>query len=248
MTDQISVVPSRLMPEVSAQLAQEVARFLRWGYLVVENALTDEQVQTVRIALADSFARKKTEFIHQLLEEDDRFAFLIDNPPVLSRIKAILGECIQLHSCTARMTKPGTPDQGWHRDGPWPVNAEGTPYGSIPGQINCGYYVDALTEANGPILVVPGSHRVPFRPPDGPVRFPDEQVIFAKPGHAVLFDGWLYHSGGANRSEQTRSVALMCYQNAWMKSRESFSGERVVRLREQGGPERKLLLGAVASW
>ena len=72
-------------------------------------------------------------------------------------MKAILGECVQLHSATARVTLPGEKDQNWHRDVPWPVAPEGTPYGAIPGQINCGYYLDELSEENGPIVIVPGS-------------------------------------------------------------------------------------------
>ena len=40
----------------------------------------------------------------------------------------------------------------------------------------------------------------------------------------------------------------MCYQNAWMKSREPFNGPRVTKLREEGSPERKLLLGSIGSW
>ena len=40
----------------------------------------------------------------------------------------------------------------------------------------------------------------------------------------------------------------MCYQNAWMKSREPFNGPRVTKLREHGTPVQKLLLGAVPSW
>ena len=148
------------------------------------------------------------------LEEDDRFAFLLDNPPVLTRMTAILGNCVQLHSATARVTEPGTPDQDWHRDGPWPMDPDGTPIGSIPAQINCGYYLDELTPDNGPIAIVPGSQRAPFRPPKGHPEFPDQLVVLAKPGQAVMFSGWIYHRGVANRSDSTRRVCLMCYQNA----------------------------------
>ena len=40
----------------------------------------------------------------------------------------------------------------------------------------------------------------------------------------------------------------MCYQNAWMKSRETFDGPRVTALREKGTKEQKLLLGAIDRW
>ncbi|HRW11357.1 MAG TPA: phytanoyl-CoA dioxygenase family protein, partial [Caldilineaceae bacterium] len=144
-----SVIPSRLNPTVTPELQQEVDFFLKWGYLVVDDAVTADQVDLLRAALDETFARHQSQFTHQLLEEDDRFAFLLDNPKILVRMKAILGNCVQLHSATARVTTPGAPDQDWHRDGPWPVDPDGTPFGSIPGQINCGYYLDELTMENG---------------------------------------------------------------------------------------------------
>ena len=244
----MSIIPAQMNPDLTPDLEREVAFFLKWGYLVVENALTPAQLEDLRNALDETFDRLKTQFTGELLEQDERFGFLIDNPPVLKRIKAILGNCIQLHSATSRVTHPGEPDQNWHRDGPWPMDPNGTPYGSLPGQINCGYYLDEITMENGPIVIVPGSQRALFKPPEGHPRFPDEKYILVQPGQVVLFDGWIYHRGAANKSQQRRRVCLMCYQNAWMKSREPFDGPRVTKLREEGSPERKLLLGGIPKW
>ena len=243
-----SIVPQHLNPELDAQLEREVAFFNQWGYMVVENAIDDSLIEDLRQALDICFERKDGQFIHQLLEEDERFLFLLDHRPVLRRMKAILGNCIQLHSATARVTETGEEDQNWHRDGPWPIAPCGTAYGSLPAQINCGYYLDEVTQENGPIAIVPGSHRAPFRPPEGHPRFPDEKLLMAKPGQAVIFDGWLYHRGVANRSNERRRVCLMCYQNAWMKSREPFDGPVAKELKEKGTDEQKLLMGAVAKW
>ena len=248
MSDNKSIVPSQLNPELSPQMRQEVDFFSKWGYLVVENALSEEQLESLRSAFDEMYERHDVGFVHQLLEEDERFAFLLDNPPVIERMQAILGTCVQLHSATSRLTQPGEEDQKWHRDGPWPVDPEGTPFGGVPGQINCGYYLDEITMENGPIVIVPGSHRALFRPPEGHPKFPDEKYVLAKPRQAVFFSGWLYHRGAANRSEQRRRVCLMCYQNAWMKSREPFDGPRVTEIKENGTPLQKLLLGGVPSW
>ena len=243
-----SIIPQVMNPVLSPQLERDVQFFLKWGYLIVENAISQDQVEILRAALDETFDRVGEMFTHALLEEDDRFAFLLDNPPVLQRMQAILGNCVQLHSATARVTGPGTPDQDWHRDMPWPVDPEGTPYGSVPAQINCGYYLDELTMENGPITVVPGSQRALFKPPQGHPRFPDELVILAQPGQAIMFDGWIYHRGMANTSATQRRVCLMCYQNAWIKSRESFDGPRVAAMREKGTPEQRLLLGEIPKW
>ena len=207
-------------------------------------------MKSLRDALDETYGRTPggEQFIHELLEEDRRFEFLLDHPPVLARMKAILGNCIQLHSATARVTEGRVKDQLWHRDGPWPVDPAGTPYGSKPAQINCGYYLDELTEENGAIALVRGSHLKVEKPQANSDQHEDEVRIHAKPGQAIMFDGWIYHRGVANVSGVRRRTCLMCYQNAWMKSRESFSGATATRLREHGSDEQKLLMGGVQKW
>ena len=142
-----------------------------WGTWSSMTRSPPEQVEVLREAMddADSCATfgwngepnpgPYGSLFRELLEEDDRFAFLLDHPPVLTRMKAILGNAVQLHSATGRVTPPGTPEQNWHRDGPWPQDPDGTPFGSIPGQVNCGYYLNELTMENGAIVILPGSHR-----------------------------------------------------------------------------------------
>jgi hypothetical protein len=240
--------PQHLNPRLSADVERDVSFFRKWGYLIVENAITTGQIEALRTALDRTSQRHEAQFIGELLEEDEGFAFLLDNPPVLTRMQAILGTCVQLHSATARVTEPGAENQNWHRDVPWPVDPDGTPYGATPGQINCGYYLDELTMENGPVVIVPGSHRVPFRPPEGYPRFPEELYVLAQPGQAVMFDGCLYHRGAANTSAQRRRTCLMCYQPAWMKSREAFDGPFAQRLRATGTDEQKMLLGAIEKW
>ncbi len=147
MSESEPIVPTVLNSQLSAELQSEVDFFLKWGYLIIDDVLTEKQLDTLRVALDETYEGidDEKQFVGELLEQDERFGFLIDNPPVLERIKAILGNCVQLHSATSRVTKPGATDQDWHRDGPWPVDPRGTPYGSLPGQINCGYFLDELT-------------------------------------------------------------------------------------------------------
>jgi ectoine hydroxylase-related dioxygenase (phytanoyl-CoA dioxygenase family) len=256
-----SFVPTTMNPDLSPEQEREVAFFVKWGYLIIEDAISGQQVESLKAALNRAYERKMSQgeaipndhlsdkmFIHQLLEEDEAFVFLLDNPPVIARMQAILGNCLQLHSATARVTEGGEKDQDWHRDGPWPMDPAGTPYGSMPGQINCGYFLDETTDENGPIVILPGSQRALFKPPEGHAEFPDEKRVYAKPGQAVLFDGWLYHRGAANRSASRRRVCLMCYQNARMKSREPFDGPTARRLQDEGTDLQKLLMGGQFSW
>ena len=63
-----------------------------------------------------------------------------------------------------------------------------------------------------------------------------------------MIDGWIFHRGLANQSQERRRGCYMCYQNAWMKSRESFDGPRVCMLQESGTPDQQLLLGSIQRW
>ena len=40
----------------------------------------------------------------------------------------------------------------------------------------------------------------------------------------------------------------MCYQNAWMKSRETFDGPIISKIKKSGNNLQKLLLGSVDKW
>ena len=145
--------PSQLNVDVSPEVESDVAFFKRWGYLVVEDAIQESEIEDLRRGLDNLFSIKKEQFIHELLEEGECFTRLLENSKILKRMQAILGSCIQLHSATGRVVVPGAEDQNWHRDVPWPVSTEGTPYGALPGQINCGYYLDELTDERGPTMV-----------------------------------------------------------------------------------------------
>ena len=100
------IIPKHLNPILTQELKDEVNFFLKWGYLIVNNALNEKEVSTIRAAFDDTLNDKnKLNHIEVgLLEYDERFVFLLDNNPVIKRIEAILGHCIQLHSATARVT------------------------------------------------------------------------------------------------------------------------------------------------
>ena len=133
-----SIVPQRLNPELTPELEREARFFQKWGYLVVDDAITPEQVEILREALDETSARGTPgptgTMTHELLEEDDRFAFLLDNPPVLTRMKAILGNAVQLHSATGRVTKPAPPTRTGTATGPGPRTPTAPPSARSPGR------------------------------------------------------------------------------------------------------------------
>ena len=72
------------------------------------------------------------------------------------------------------------------------------------------WLLDDFTAENGATRVVPGSHRDPrplpksFRAPEA--RHPNEQLVAARAGDVLVFNGHLLHSGTRNRSDAPRRV------------------------------------------
>ena len=103
------IIPKKLNPDLDKKLEKEVNFFLKWGYLIIDKALKDNQIILLRKTFNKTFKKLKGKhhIDYNLFEYDKNFLFLLDNKPVIKRISAILGNCIQLHSASARLSSPG---------------------------------------------------------------------------------------------------------------------------------------------
>jgi ectoine hydroxylase-related dioxygenase (phytanoyl-CoA dioxygenase family) len=73
-------------------------------------------------------------------------------------------------------------------------------------------YLDAVTECNGPTLVVPGTHTLPHPEFDRAVH-PKQTAVLGPAGSVALFFATVWHRGAANTTNQPRR-ALFCYYRA----------------------------------
>ena len=64
----LSIIPAIMDPVADPDLQREVEFFMKWGYLVVEDAISTETVATLREALDDSIGHRHgaDQFTHQL--------------------------------------------------------------------------------------------------------------------------------------------------------------------------------------
>ena len=81
------IVPKNLNPILTPELKNEVNFFLKWGYLIINNALNEKQVSTIRDAFDDTLndKNKLSHIEFGLLEYDERFVTLLDNNPVIKK-------------------------------------------------------------------------------------------------------------------------------------------------------------------
>ncbi len=117
----------------------------------------------------------------------------------------MLGQDWHLSALSLRVPLPGCGHQGLHPDfeerrpeGPWQT-------------LSAMWCITAFTPENGPLRVIPGSHRVSQPPIDmlafgsGMGPHPDEVKIVASAGSVILFNSaGLWHSGTFNYSTAPR--------------------------------------------
>lgn len=202
----------------------QIAKFHEFGYLVVEDAIPQAQVEKL-LSVIDRIKEElatleqcKAVFgldIRPIIDKDDAFLDLLECPTTFPLAVRLLNHFnIQLMTSHLIMVPPDPTKRniGWHDDGGSPmIGVNGI---RAFGSLKVGYFLTDLLEPNmGALMVVPGSHRLQGRPPfaEG-ARDPIGAVeLRVKAGDAVIFQQGTFHAGAPNYSDQTRVVLYYGY-------------------------------------
>jgi hypothetical protein len=137
-----------------------------------------------------------------LVDKGEVFLECILEPRVLAYVGHVLGPSFKLSSLNAREAEPGAPAQPLH------VDAGALPDARGDWVCNTLWMLDDLTETNGALRAVPGSHRFGNRPQealaDPLLPHPDELLLTGRAGDLVVMNAHLWHGGAANRTDRPR--------------------------------------------
>ncbi len=168
--------------------------------------------------LGTTAMHRVSELYHRLLR-DER---------LLGIAEQLLGNPLYCHQYKIILKEPmGTLSLPWHQDfGPW-LHHDGMPE---PKAVSLGIYLDEVTEFNGPIMYIPGSHTrglIDFEVLDVPGTTPipslpaatvtelaaQNGVVAPKgpPGSVVIFDCCTAHASGPNLSPWPRNLIYLSY-------------------------------------
>jgi ectoine hydroxylase-related dioxygenase (phytanoyl-CoA dioxygenase family) len=210
------------------ELADHLAAMQRDGFTIVEGVLDAGEVA----ALADDVARleralaaapaanvfegTRTVRIYNLLARGARFGEVAIHPRVLPIIEGVLDRGCLASSLSSIAIGPGEVAQPLHADDqliPLPK-----PHPSII--CNTMWALTDFTAANGATRVVPGSHRAERSPqPFGePVATIAAEM---RAGSVLVFDGSIWHGGGANQTQERRLGLAMNYCAGWLRQQEN---------------------------
>ena len=226
------------LPNPSSDEKQLEADFVRWGYCLVKDAMSPDQVRTQVDRLVDQAAAERRLNVGMMTSANDR-AQLVNNlvlkgsvfrdavefkelaaqggPTVDRLLTKIMGEGFGLGCAHGSIVHTGGGLQELHIDqGGMPLPYPPFPFGSLI--IWC--YTD-FDLANGGTYVVPGSHRNA----SGATSFQDGtdllQLVNGEPGlvavcapsgTCILTDTRILHCGGRRTAPGTR-YAMRCHYN-----------------------------------
>jgi len=207
--------------------SESLEAFTRDGYVVLERViepeLVDALLETIDRVMVDAdiafgtnaFLGLRTRRIFNLLARDPHFARVPLHPAVLPLVEQVLDRQCLLSSLTAIEMHPGQEPQPLHSDD----GSIALPRPHPPLVCVALWALTDFDHANGATRLVPGSHRRDRRPAKGEQAECVEAEMRA--GSVLLYDGSLWHGGGANVSERRRVGIVVNHCAGFLRQEEN---------------------------
>jgi ectoine hydroxylase-related dioxygenase (phytanoyl-CoA dioxygenase family) len=203
-----------------------IERVRRDGFTIVENAIAPDLVDKLNVALGrlerdldakpamNSFEGHRTVRIYNLLIHGEPFDQVPIHDMVLPIVEGVLDEGCLVSSLSSIAIDPGETAQPIHADDM--VIPLDKPHRAIV--CNSMWALSDFTAANGATRVAPGTHRGP-----NPVYGAECETIAAEMarGSVLIWDGALWHGGGANTTQTRRMGLAMNYCAGFIRQQEN---------------------------
>ncbi len=212
---------------MSSQNDQHLQNIESQGYTILENVIAPDLIDALNSALdrleqelgttpgCNLFEGHHTIRIYNLLARDPVFQAVPVHPAVLPIVEGVLDRGCLVSSLSSISIDPGETAQPIHADD----TLIGLPRPHPPLVCNSMWALTDFTEKNGATRVVPGSHRFSTKPDYGthPQSIPAEMPR----GSVLVWNGSLWHGGGANLSNQRRVGIAMNYCAGFIRQQEN---------------------------
>jgi len=206
--------------------AAHVERIRRDGYTIVEKAVEPALIAALGAALArlerelgarpamNAFEGRRTVRVYNLLAHGAPFDAVPVHRQVLPIVEGVLDAGCLISSLSSIAIDPGETAQPIHADDM--VIPLDKPHRPIV--CNSIWALTDFTAANGATRLVPGSHREP-----NPQYGGDYETVAAEmaAGDVLIWDGSLWHGGGANTTDGRRLGVAMNYCAGFIRQQEN---------------------------
>ena len=208
---------SRLTP------GQQIQQLEVEGYLVLPDVLEPSLVERLKHETARLTTTTVDYSVHQRICPHLEFhggeiTRLIAHPNSIEFLKEVLGPSIVFMTYAYARSEPGHPGISLHADGQ-PYGSQIFGYeGSAPVTVRVLYYLDDLTQDVSPFRVVPRSHLSLHADANPYLRYqshPEEVMVTARAGSAVLINHRVFHGNYPNTGNRSREMLAISYRPAW---------------------------------
>ncbi|SFK79254.1 Ectoine hydroxylase-related dioxygenase, phytanoyl-CoA dioxygenase (PhyH) family [Paenibacillus sp. 1_12] len=234
---------------------EERRHFNETGYLIVENALSPEQVEALTVEVDriselkynEGHDTKKALFYTDFVKDHQLFLDLVTYEKTLPKVWGLLGWNIYMYHTHMIVTPPSGQEQsdrtfGWHQDS-GRVNMEMESHPRPRLSLKVAYFLSDLSEAGrGNFWIVPNSHLMDTMPlSEDKIGQPEGAIpVCVKPGTAVFFDRRLWHAASTNWSDVTRKVLFYGYGYRWIRRKDDMTMDGLL---EKSDPIARQMLG-----
>jgi ectoine hydroxylase-related dioxygenase (phytanoyl-CoA dioxygenase family) len=212
---------------MSNEVDDHVQRVEREGYTIVEDAIEPELVASLAGELArlerelevvpatNAFEGTKTLRIYNLLARSKVFEAVPVHAKVLPIIERVLGRGCLVSSISSVAILAGEKAQPIHTDD----QLIPLPRPHVPIVCNSMWALTDFTSENGATRLVVGTHRSEKSPQLGAAYESIPAVM--KKGSVLVWNGSMWHGGGANQTDERRVGISMNYCAGWIRQQEN---------------------------
>jgi len=210
-----------------ASTPEHIERIARDGYTLVEDAIAPDLVNRLVAAIdalhatlavapaANIFEGLHTLRIYNLLARGKVFEEVPVHERILPIVEGVLDQGCLVSSLSSITILGGEQAQPIHADD----QLIPLPKPHVPLVCNTMWALTDFTEANGATRLVPGTHTRERSPEFGE---PHETIVATmKKGSVLVFNGSVWHGGGANQTTERRIGLAMNYCVGWMRQQEN---------------------------
>jgi ectoine hydroxylase-related dioxygenase (phytanoyl-CoA dioxygenase family) len=208
------------------EVDEHASRIERDGYTIVKDVLSIDEIDEILSDLMhleaelgtkphkNVFEGTKTLRAYNLMVHGEFWRLAVHNK-VLPIVERILSPQCLISSLSSIGILPGERAQPIHADDQ--VIPIAKPHAPIV--CNSMWALTDFTEENGATRIIPGSHKRDHNPNFGTTYESSAAVMSA--GSVMVYDGAMWHGGGANQSEARRTGIAMNYCAGFIRQQEN---------------------------
>lgn len=215
------------MQLTAQQFDEHAEKIRRDGYSIVENAIASEFLDSLAedllrleremgiVPARNAFEGTRTVRIYNLLLYGKDFEQIPVHPNVLPIVERVLDRGCLVSSLSSIAIGPDEVPQPIHADD----QLIPLPKPHVPLVCNTMWAITDFTDANGATRIIPGSHLYDHSPDF--MKEYDSIPAEMPRGSVMVYNGSLWHGGGANRTGQRRVGIAMNYCAGFIRQQEN---------------------------